>query len=77
MVVAVACQTNRIKKCGTIHLKKRKETEVYSLGGGVVEGLWVSKKSKNDNIKKQNFLTYIYNILLPSDCKRFPFYVLV
>ena len=44
LVVAVACQTNRIKKCGTIHLKKRKGTDVYLLRGGEAEGFWVSKK---------------------------------
>ena len=40
------------KKRRAINLKKRKGTEVYLLGGGEVEGLWVSKKSKNNNIKK-------------------------
>ena len=41
------------KKRRAINLKKRKGTEVYLLGGGEVEGLWVSKKSKNNNIKKK------------------------
>ena len=55
LVVAVACQTNSLKKSGTIHLKKRKGTDVYLLRGGEAKGLGVSKRNRNNNIKRVKF----------------------
>ena len=54
-VVAITCWTNRTRRA--THLKKRKGTEVYLLGGGEPEGLWVSKKAKIIISKKLNFLS--------------------